>query len=795
MIAATIAEPFPGLRSFTTQESELFFGRDEQVDELISRLASRRFLGVVGTSGSGKSSLVRAGLIPILQRGDLGPPGSEWVIAVVPRPGIDPLHALARALTEAFRLEMSELLSIEAALQKSSLGLSTLARQYLREHQRLFILVDQFEELFRYRKQAGDEARIRSTAFVKLLLAATGQSELVSLDGEPPIYIVFTMRSDYLGKCAQFRGLPEALNDSQYLVPRMSRDQLRETIEGPVAWAGAQISGVLVDRLLNDAGDDPDLLPLLQHALLRIWEESEEARLKGEPIDVPHYESDSVGGIKQALDLDAETAFAKFENDVVKQKIARRMFQRLVEPGSEDEESRRPTRLSEVVQVSRGLETDVEEVLDAFRKRGFVTLSDEDDPLLDISHESLTRQWRRLQQWTIEEAHSASVYRRLADAALNKRALYRGPDLAEALAWQKNEAPNSYWATRYTENSAAFWSATQFLRRSERWRKLGWASLALGMLALLAVAVTFYVLYRAEQNARESKGRELAAVSAESLSDDPEKSILLGMQAVNATVRPVSRAEETLHQAILSSRVRLTLRGHSDIVWGVAFSPDGKRLATTSADKTAKVWDAESGKELLTLLGHSAAVSGVTFSPDGKRLATASWDKTAKVWDAESGKELLTLRGHSEFVSSVAFSPDGKRLATASGDKTAKVWDAESGRELLTLRGHSDTVWGEAFSPDGKRLATTSADETAKVWDADSGKELLTLPGHSDQVYGVAFSPDGQRLATAGADATVQVYGLDLRVLLKVARSRVTRTLTAEECQRYFQSPVCPPLP
>src|SRR5215472_1728606 len=295
MIAATIAEPFPGLRSFTTQESELFFGRDEQVDELISRLASRRFLGVVGTSGSGKSSLVRAGLIPILQRGDLGPPGSEWVIAVVPRPGIDPLHALARALVEAFRLEMSELLSVEAALQKSSLGLSTLARQYLREHQRLFILVDQFEELFRYRKQAGDEARIRSTAFVKLLLAATGQSELVSLDGEPPVYIVFTMRSDYLGKCAQFRGLPEALNDSQYLVPRMSRDQLRETIEGPVAWAGAQISGVLVDRLLNDAGDDPDLLPLLQHALLRIWEESEEARLKGEPIDVPHYESDSVG--------------------------------------------------------------------------------------------------------------------------------------------------------------------------------------------------------------------------------------------------------------------------------------------------------------------------------------------------------------------------------------------------------------------------------------------------------------------------------------------------------------------
>jgi hypothetical protein len=238
MISAAVEEPFPGLRPFTTQEAELFFGRDEQVDELVSRLAGRRFLAVVGTSGSGKSSLVRAGLIPILQRGHMGPPGSEWVVAIVSRPGIDPLQALARALVEAFQLQNSELPGVEVALNKNSLGLTVLARQLLSEHQRLFILVDQFEELFRYRKQSGDEGRVKSTAFVKLLLAATGQSELVSLDGEPLVYIVLTMRSDYLGKCAQFRGLPEALNDSQYLVPQMSRDQLREAIEGPVAWAG-----------------------------------------------------------------------------------------------------------------------------------------------------------------------------------------------------------------------------------------------------------------------------------------------------------------------------------------------------------------------------------------------------------------------------------------------------------------------------------------------------------------------------------------------------------------------------
>jgi WD40 repeat protein len=267
------------------------------------------------------------------------------------------------------------------------------------------------------------------------------------------------------------------------------------------------------------------------------------------------------------------------------------------------------------------------------------------------------------------------------------------------------------------------------------------------------------------RTARESKTRELAAFSTESLSDDLVKTILLGMQTVKATLRfgqpPVAAADKALHQATLTSQVRMTLRGHSSGVDGVAFSPDGKRLATASWDHTAKVWDVESGKELLTLRGHSNGVYGVAFSPDGKHLATASSDHTAKVWDVESGRELLTLRGHSDSVDGVAYSPDGKRLATASGDHTAKVWDAGSGKELLTLDGHSDVVDGVAFNPDGKRLATASWDHTAKVWDAESGKELLTLRGHSDRVYGVAFSPDGKRLATASSDHTAKVWDVE----------------------------------
>jgi DNA-binding beta-propeller fold protein YncE len=252
----------------------------------------------------------------------------------------------------------------------------------------------------------------------------------------------------------------------------------------------------------------------------------------------------------------------------------------------------------------------------------------------------------------------------------------------------------------------------------------------------------------AEKNARESRARELATYARESLGDDPEKSILLATQAVSVTRRhgeaPVPAAEDALHQAILSSQVLLTLRGHGSFVNSVAWSPDGKRLATASGDRTAKVWDAVTGKEVLTLHGHTDVVNSVAWSPDGKRLATASRDKTAKVWDVASGQGLLTLKGHEDAVHSVAWSPDGKRLATGSGDNTAKVWDATSGQESLTLRGHTNDVYSVAWSPDGKRLATGSFDNTAKVWGADSRRELLTLRGPTS---GCAAWP-GARMAS-----------------------------------------------
>jgi WD domain, G-beta repeat/Tetratricopeptide repeat len=258
---------------------------------------------------------------------------------------------------------------------------------------------------------------------------------------------------------------------------------------------------------------------------------------------------------------------------------------------------------------------------------------------------------------------------------------------------------------------------------------------------------------RAKQQARLSFSRELAAAAISNLDIDPERSVLLALHAVSVTYSidkaVTTEAEDALHRSVQALRVRLTLTGHTDSVYGVTFSPDGVYLATASFDGTAKMWDIMSDQEVLTLTGHNAAVLGVAFSPDGTRLATTSW-QTAKVWDVTSGQEICTLTGHTDWVSSVAFSPDGTRLATASQDKTARVWDAGSGREVLILRGHTDMVWS------------------------------------------VAFSPDGTRLATASADKTVHVYTSKIEDLIALALTCITRSLTLEECRKYLHVEECP---
>ncbi|MGZ5481320.1 MAG: tetratricopeptide repeat protein [Pyrinomonadaceae bacterium] len=472
--------PFPGLRPFESTEDHLFFGRDGQSDELLRRLRRSRFLAVLGTSGSGKSSLVRAGMLPSLYGGLMTDAGSSWRVALF-RPGHNPIGNLAKALSNPQVLGSGDdddddaalqRTIVEATLRRSALGLVEATRQArMPANENLLVVVDQFEEIFRFRRMSkGTGPEDESAAFIKLLLEAKKRIDV-------PVYIVITMRSDFLGDCAQFRDLPEAINDGQYLIPRMTRDQRREAITGPVAVGGGEIAGRLVNRLLNDVGDDPDHLPILQHALMRTWDLWIDDRRNGEPIDLRHYEA--VGTMAEALSRHADEAYAELPNDRSRA-LAERLFKSLTEKGSDNREIRRPTRVSEIAAIAEATPAEIIPVIEPFRQQGRsflmppASVALDENSLIDISHESLIRGWTRLRKWVDEEARSANIYRRIADTALLHRegraGLWHDPDLALALRWREENRPNATWAQHYHpefETAMAFIEASKTAKEAE----------------------------------------------------------------------------------------------------------------------------------------------------------------------------------------------------------------------------------------------------------------------------------------------------------------------------------------
>ncbi|MEM9534475.1 MAG: SH3 domain-containing protein [Cyanobacteria bacterium P01_E01_bin.45] len=483
--ASTRVNPFPGLRSFEFGEKYLFFGRDGLADELFSRLKQHRFVAVVGPSGSGKSSAVQAGLLPAIYSGHLQD-GSHWRTVIL-RPGGTPVRNLAVGLSRPSVLgdllesqdeTMALAMSVEATLKQGAEGLLQVIQQaQLQPNEKVLIVVDAFEELFRIQDpstqaQGSTQARTsnqskrggasEAAAFVSLLLAAVQQQEY-------PAYVVLTMRSDFIGDCARFIGLAEAMNHSQFLVPRMTEAQQRAAISEPVGVVGGAIAPRLIDRLLSDMGDTPDRLSILQHALMRTWEYWQNNREPDEPVDVRHYEA--IGTMSGALSQHAD---AVFEQLTVRQKeIARLLFQRLTERGQDGRSIRRPTSLFKISRVAEVSESEVREVVNRFRDGGHSFLTPPPphplhrDTVLDISHESLMRTWGRLTDWIDREQESVRHYQQLVDRAARYRAgteeLLQDPELSLALHWRQTQRPTIAWSFRYVDG---FEDAIAFLQES-----------------------------------------------------------------------------------------------------------------------------------------------------------------------------------------------------------------------------------------------------------------------------------------------------------------------------------------
>jgi len=464
-----ISNPYPGLRSFQHYEAALFFGREQETQDVLEQLTTKRFVAMLGTSGCGKSSLARAGVVAALEKGAATPNSPRWWVGKM-RPGAAPLRQLAQALVRPSLLETPEtelpVSEVEvdeevlACLQQGEKGLTALLRQDgLPDKTNFLLLVDQFEELFQAHRYGN---RREAEAFIALMLHSVHQREF-------PIYVLTTMRSEFIGECSLFPGLSDALNASFYLVPPMSREQLFQAITEPARICDGEIEAPMVTRLLDEMTQEPDQLPLLQHCLMRMWFRA--AARKTGRITLSLEEYFAVGGVQSALSNHADHIFWKLLPR--QQPIAAALFRRLGDRRAKARYVSESVTIREVAEIASVTAQEVMEIVEVFRHPECHFLIPEvgiplaADTAVALSHDSLLRNWRQLREWVEEEAKSAETYRYLRQTAhlweQGKAALWKSPDLDRAIQWKEQERPNEVWARRYGGDFAI---TMTFLQRS-----------------------------------------------------------------------------------------------------------------------------------------------------------------------------------------------------------------------------------------------------------------------------------------------------------------------------------------
>jgi WD40 repeat protein/DNA-binding SARP family transcriptional activator/class 3 adenylate cyclase len=767
LVAALGGCPYKGLARFEAADAANFFGRERLVAELVARLAESRLLAVVGSSGSGKSSLVRAGLLPAMAAGVM-PAGQRWRPAVL-CPGRYPARELTRGLYDA-------------------------------DHpagEPRIVFVDQFEETFTAGADRGEQQE-----FI---------GRLLDLVDRPDTAVVLAIRADHLGRCATYPELADRLTGNDVLVGPMRDSELRRTVELPAQRAGLEIEHGLIEVIVGDVAGRAGALPLLSTALAETWE-----RREGRALTLAGYRA--AGGVNGALARMAEDAYAALPAGP--QAAARRLLLRLCDAGDEGEVSLR--RRLPIAEAADEHDADAGAALETLTNRRLLTI---DSDSVEIAHEALLREWPRLRTWLDEDVQGRRLHRRLRDAARSWEAaghdpseLYRGTRLDAATDWAAShdddlsQAEGAFLATSRAQSEQELADAQrQAADRARANRRLRIQLGAIGVALVVAIIVGLVAVdqrERANEEATVAEARELAAAAFANLEVDPERSVLLALEAVERTRSAdgsvLPEAEEALHHAVTASRVVLSVPGvGGSLDWSpdgtifvtegpeetgvvdirdaqtgesvrsfhghgndvndtdvndVAFSRDGSMLATTGDDGAARVWDPTTGEELGSFQDPAdVGVWGPTFSPDGSLLA-ASWPDGVRIIDLATRQTLREI-GAVPFPLHTSFSPDGERIAISSeAALKAVVVDVSSGDELFTLQGHKLTLKDIEWSPDGRWIATSSNDGSAHLWEAGTGISRFALLGHAVTIQDLEWSPDSTRLITGSDDGTAKVW-------------------------------------
>jgi WD40 repeat protein/DNA-binding SARP family transcriptional activator len=699
-----VACPFKGLASFDIEDAEVFFGRERLVADLVARLAGAPLMGILGPSGSGKSSALRAGLLAALTAGVL--PGSErWALALL-RPGEHPLRALHRATGDAAS-----------------------------DHRQV-VAVDQFEEAFTACRDESERA-----AFVDALLTAARDPRRRAL-------VLIAVRADFYGRCSVYPELSRLLGANHVLVGPMRREELRRAIELPARRAGLRVEPELVHELIADVQDQPGALPLLSTALLELWQHRDGRRMR---LSAYKY----LGGVDGAVARLAESAYARLDQE--RAEAARRILLRLAGGGDGEAIVRRRVALTEL-----GAEHDqrVADALAVLADDRLVTIGEGE---AEVAHEALLREWPRLRDWLEEDAHGRRLHRHLTHAAgdwidggRDPSDLYPGTRLAAALEWRAEHEPELNPIER------EFLDASDARRRGERAARkrrirLAFAGLTAALVAITVVAIVAVNQGREAEHQRDiAVSRGIAASAANALTTDPSLSLSLAMRALD--VANTDEAATVLRQATLDVRTLAVLPAYKGWAYSAVFSPDGRRAVSAGADGRVRLWDLEDRRPLMTLRDDRFQVFDAVFSPDGSLVATAAEDGTVRVIDVAHRKSRAVFHVSRQSASSVAFSPDGQRLAVAISDGTVRIARATLDGWEQVLRGHKGWVLGAEFSPDGRRILSWGEDRTLRVWDAVQGTPVHVLRGHRAGVTSAAFAPSGRTIVSTGYDATIRIW-------------------------------------
>ena len=691
--------PYKGLLFFDEPDADLFFGREDLTAHLAEHVmdlaidASSRFLTIVGASGSGKSSLLRAGLAVALKR-------TGWEVQV--------FTPTAVPMSQSERI-----------LQSTSVGSA----------KRALILVDQFEELFTLCR---DE--LERMAFIDTLLSS-------ACDKSKNMSVVIALRADFYSYCAQYPLLRQAVAAEQEYIGQMTLEELRCAIEEPARHGGWEFEPGLVDILLQDVGaqgsqePEPGALPLLSHALLATWE-----RRRGRTLTLEGYRA--AGGVRSAIAETAESVFTDQLN-LTQQKLARDVFLRLTELGEGTEDTRRRAALNELVRQS-GEAPQLRGVLNTLAEARLITLNEDS---AEVSHEALIREWQRLRQWLTQDREGLLLHRHLTESAHDweRRShdpaeLYRGARLAQSREWaatneeRLNAVEQAFLdASIEQEQHDVLEREAQIQRELEAAKKLAeterqsvvrlrWRNsliTAVGVIAIILAMLAFSFSKQSNANAMNAEKNAQNALNAQATA-----------QTSNAQAIADFTRSEAQRLAAEANSLRLN-NGDPNLVALLTIKSLERQYTSSGDAALTSLTSLEAPPRVLS--GHTNSIWDLDISRDGRYLATASLDKTARLWDFATGKIVHVFSGDMGQVTGLAFSPNGKYLVTASEDGTARMWEIASGRteKVFPAPTGNDLV---AFSPDGRYITITGRENDAHIWDVATGKMVLTLSGHSKDV-------------------------------------------------------------